>query len=364
MALGGVQGLEQRQPVGPLLAHREDVAVQAVAGGVRQRPPNQPHRLGVGRLGQAQAGGRCRAAEVPRLVRRHDGGVAVGARRLADLLQVLQGRVDAPNQGASQGERQQGDDDVQGMERPPVGLQAQPGVLPVGKGWARDGLCGGQHRRRGEVLGGKARLGPANGGLSPQGGRWPLDPDRLRPPLCLCCLTGSFVLSPYRQANRRKEKLPPPSFQPYPWVDQPVQQVHHDHHEHQEGAVEHGGAHDHRVVQLLHRLHEVAAQAGDGEQHLHHEAAGGDGGDGRPQHGDDRQDGVAQLMVGEDARGRQALGLGGADEVRIDDLQHGGAHQAGEVGHGAKAQHQGGRQHVRHGAPAGHRQQGEAELIV
>ena len=124
---------------------------------------------------------------------------AVRSRRLADLLQVLQGWIEAPDKGANQGEGQQGDHDVQGEQRPAVGLQAQPGVLPIGQGRAGDGLRGGQRRAP---------------------GRSPLLSRRSRPSL----------------------------FQPYPGVDEAVQQIHHDHHEHQKGAVEHRGAHDDGVV--------------------------------------------------------------------------------------------------------------------
>ena len=77
--------------------------------------------------------------------------------------------------------------------------------------------------------------------------------------------------------------------QPDPGIDQAVEQIDHDHHEHEKGAVEHRGAHDHGVVELLHGLHEIAAETGDGEHQFHHEAAGGDRGDRRAEHGDHGQ---------------------------------------------------------------------------
>ena len=45
-------------------------------------------------------------------------------------------------QGPAIGERQEGDDQVQRKERPPVVLQAHPGILPVGERRARDDLYG------------------------------------------------------------------------------------------------------------------------------------------------------------------------------------------------------------------------------
>ena len=58
----------------------------------------------------------------------------------------------------------------------------------------------------------------------------------------------------------------------------------------------------------------------------------------------DRQHGVAQLVFGEDARGRQTFGLCGAHEVGVDDLEHRRPHEASEISHRAEAQHHGGAQ--------------------
>ena len=102
---------------------------------------------------------------------------------------------------------------------------------------------------------------------------------------------------------------------PHAGVNPAVYQIDQDDHEYQEAAVEHGGTHDDRVVQLLHGLDEVAPQPRYRKDDFHHKTAGGDDGDLGAQHRNDRQYGVTQLVASENLRGRHALGLSGTHEI-------------------------------------------------
>ena len=64
-------------------------------------------------------------------------------------------------------------------------------------------------------------------------------------------------------------------------VHHAVEDVNHQVHDDHQGRQEDGGAHDDEVVAVLHGLHQIAAQAGNGVDGLHHEAAHqGEGGEG------------------------------------------------------------------------------------
>ena len=71
---------------------------------------------------------------------------------------------------------------------------------------------------------------------------------------------------------------------------------------------------------------------------------------------EDREDGVADLVAPDDLARAQALGDGGADVVGGDDLEHGGAHVAGDRRHGGEAEGEGGHDRGGEGLVAGDRQ--------
>ena len=63
--------------------------------------------------------------------------------------------------------------------------------------------------------------------------------------------------------------------------------------------VKHGRSHDDRVVELLDGLYEVAAKSRYREYEFDDESAGCNCGDRRAEHGDDRQNCIAQFMLQE-----------------------------------------------------------------
>jgi hypothetical protein len=133
------QNLRQRQPQGPAYVGGKQVSIDAVPGGLANRIPEQSDGLGGGRFGEPYLRWRAVLAAhlrvcgrpLPWLERSDNRCAAVCARRLTDLVEILCGRIDGPQQGAEQREAEQSDDDVERYQRPTVCFQANPGVLPV-----------------------------------------------------------------------------------------------------------------------------------------------------------------------------------------------------------------------------------------
>ena len=103
--------------------------------------------------------------------------------------------------------------------------------------------------------------------------------------------------------------------QPYSRIDQAVHEIDQDDHEDQKSSVKNGCAHNDRVVELLYCLYELAAKAGYGEDDLNHEATGSDRSDRRSEYGNDRQDGISQLVARKYLTRGHALGFGCANKV-------------------------------------------------
>ena len=148
--VGGIQHVRNRQAKRAVRRWIEDAAVDAIAGRARHRRPVQTHRAGRRptfhrkrfRCAEGAAGGRCGPGRnaFPRRAFFHHRDCPPGARRNADLIQVRHRGINPPQQRPGEGEDEQGDHQIQRKQRPLVGLQANPGVLPIGKGRARDGL--------------------------------------------------------------------------------------------------------------------------------------------------------------------------------------------------------------------------------
>ena len=118
-------------------------------------------------------------------------------------------------------------------------------------------------------------------------------------------------------------------------------------------------AHHQRVVAVERALHEIAADAGQAENLLHHQRAGENAGQRRAQITDQRQRGRAQGMAQHDAVRGQALGAGGADIVGVQHFDHAAAHQPRDDGDLRQGQHGHRQDHVaqRAAVPAAHRQE-------
>ena len=139
-----------------------DVAVQLVARRARYRVPGEAHSLGRRGLGEPEPGrsrvgghpsprSRARSSNrrrlrqrsrepSPRLIRLDDQRHARQARRLADLIEILGGRVHCPEQRPGQRKERKRDDNVERDQRAPVFLEPPPRILPVRDRGARERL--------------------------------------------------------------------------------------------------------------------------------------------------------------------------------------------------------------------------------
>ena len=92
------------------------------------------------------------------------------------------------------------------------------------------------------------------------------------------------------------------------------------------GEHDDGGLHE-RHVALVDGVEDEPAEPRPGEDRLDHDDAAQHEAELEPDHGDDRQPGIAQRMADDHVALREALGAGGADKVLAEHLQHGGAHE-------------------------------------
>ncbi len=127
-----------------------------------------------------------------------------------------------------------------------------------------------------------------------------------------------------------------------PRVHEDIQDVHYKSTGHQEHGKKYRNAHNQRIIPAQDAGGEQAADAGDAEHLFDDEGAG----DHHGYHGTDighhGEDGVSQGMLGNDLTLGDSLCTGGTDIVLIELLDHGGAHQAGDKGHGKHGRHQNG----------------------
>ncbi|CDN43805.1 hypothetical protein BN871_DO_00200 [Paenibacillus sp. P22] len=140
-------------------------------------------------------------------------------------------------------------------------------------------------------------------------------------------------------------------------INEAVGDIDEKHHEQQQSAVEHGRAHDDRIIAVVDAVHKILAHAGNGENLLDDEASRQDVGDQRPEQGDDRQHRVAQRMLRDDDERMQSFGAGRLDIVGGEHLHHVGPGHAGNDGDGTGSQRQPRQHRVAPGAPHGDRQQ-------
>ena len=139
--VGCAQDLGERQSQRAVGCGIKGASVHPVAARARHGVPVQPHRTGGRKSLDLNRCGSSERTAVPRQRRRRDAPPRhvvvhhrrhpVGARRRTDLVEVLDRRIDRPHERPEHREQQQRDDQVKGDQRPAVGLEPDPGILPV-----------------------------------------------------------------------------------------------------------------------------------------------------------------------------------------------------------------------------------------
>ena len=129
-------------------------------------------------------------------------------------------------------------------------------------------------------------------------------------------------------------------------VDDAVENINDHVAEHQERAVKGRHSQNQGVIVILNALHIVFSHAGDRKQGLNDKGPGQHSRHGGAHHGHNRHDGVAHLVLDRHAETGNPLGAGGLDIILLHHLQHAGAHDARDRGHGVKAQADGGEDRI------------------
>jgi hypothetical protein len=110
-------------------------------------------------------------------------------------------------------------------------------------------------------------------------------------------------------------------------------------HEHDQRGDDQHAALQHRIVAAVNRFDQPLADPGPRKNRLGQDGAAQQRSDLEPDHGDDRDQGVAERVHGDDAHRTQALGARGADIVVAQHLQHRGTRHAGDDRQGDRAEH-------------------------
>src|SRR5680860_374185 len=117
----------------------------------------------------------------------------------------------------------------------------------------------------------------------------------------------------------------------YPWIENPVEYVHHEIGRHYQSRQQNGQAHDDRIVSVGNSAHVVLAQPRYGEYELNQEAAGDNKAQKRTSLGDNGYQGVAKNMLHHNCSVGKSFGKRRPHIVLLQSLQHASSGEPCEI---------------------------------